>query len=69
MIGLVVQPGVEFDHHQVIDFVPAKATALSRSIEPVAGMVFEAHSTDYQTPGPWRRWCGNTSRFSRSARV
>jgi D-tagatose-1,6-bisphosphate aldolase subunit GatZ/KbaZ len=23
---------------------------LSRSIEPVAGMVFEAHSTDYQTP-------------------
>ena len=27
-----------------------KAAALSRSIEPVAGMVFEAHSTDYQTP-------------------
>jgi len=51
VVGLVVQPGVEFDHHQVIDFVPAKATALSRSIEPVDGMVFEAHSTDYQTPG------------------
>jgi len=46
----VVQPGVEFDHHRVIDYVPAKAAALSRSIEPVPGMVFEAHSTDYQTP-------------------
>jgi D-tagatose-1,6-bisphosphate aldolase subunit GatZ/KbaZ len=50
VVGLVVQPGVEFDHHQVIDYVPSKAAALSRSIEPVTGMVFEAHSTDYQTP-------------------
>jgi D-tagatose-1,6-bisphosphate aldolase subunit GatZ/KbaZ len=50
VVGLVVQPGVEFDHHQVIDYVRSKALALSRSIEPVAGMVFEAHSTDYQTP-------------------
>jgi D-tagatose-1,6-bisphosphate aldolase subunit GatZ/KbaZ len=49
VVGLVVQPGVEFDHHQVIDYVPSEAVALSRSIEPVAGMVFEAHSTDYQT--------------------
>jgi D-tagatose-1,6-bisphosphate aldolase subunit GatZ/KbaZ len=50
VVGLVVQPGVEFDHHQVIDYVPAKAVALSRSIERVGGMVFEAHSTDYQSP-------------------
>ena len=50
VIGLVVQPGVEFDHHQVIDYVPAKAISLSRSIESVNGMVFEAHSTDYQIP-------------------
>jgi D-tagatose-1,6-bisphosphate aldolase subunit GatZ/KbaZ len=49
VVGLVVQPGVEFDHHQVIDYVPSKAVALSRSIEVVAGIVFEAHSTDYQT--------------------
>ena len=49
-MGLVVQPGVEFDHHQVINYVPAKAVALSRSIESVPGMVFEAHSTDYQAP-------------------
>jgi D-tagatose-1,6-bisphosphate aldolase subunit GatZ/KbaZ len=51
VIGLVVQPGVEFDHHHVIDYVPSKAVALSRSIESVDGVVFEAHSTDYQTPG------------------
>ena len=50
VVGLVVQPGVEFDHDQVIDYVPAGAASLSRSIEGVPGMVFEAHSTDYQTP-------------------
>ena len=50
VIGLVVQPGVEFDHHHVIDYERDKAVALSQSIVPVAGMVFEAHSTDYQTP-------------------
>jgi D-tagatose-1,6-bisphosphate aldolase subunit GatZ/KbaZ len=50
VVGLVVQPGVEFDHHHVIDYVPSKAAALSHSIEGVEGMLFEAHSTDYQTP-------------------
>jgi D-tagatose-1,6-bisphosphate aldolase subunit GatZ/KbaZ len=48
-IGLVVQPGVEFDHHKVIDYRADRARALSRFIEDVPGMVFEAHSTDYQT--------------------
>src|SRR5262249_34266937 len=33
-----------------IDYIPPKAVELSRSIEPVTGLVFEAHSTDYQTP-------------------
>lgn len=50
VIALVVQPGVEFDNHTVIDYDPAKAAALSQSILAVPGMVFEAHSTDYQTP-------------------
>jgi D-tagatose-1,6-bisphosphate aldolase subunit GatZ/KbaZ len=50
VVGLVVQPGVEFDHHRVIDYNPGKAAALSQSIVPVPGMVFEAHSTDYQAP-------------------
>lgn len=54
VIGLVVQPGVEFDHEQVIDYRPASAAVLSRCIVPVPGMVFEAHSTDYQRPDALR---------------
>jgi D-tagatose-1,6-bisphosphate aldolase subunit GatZ/KbaZ len=50
VIALVVQPGVEFDHRKVVDYVPAKARALSRMIEGCDGLIFEAHSTDYQTP-------------------
>jgi D-tagatose-1,6-bisphosphate aldolase subunit GatZ/KbaZ len=49
-IALVVQPGVEFDHHKVIDYRPERATALSRFIEDEPTLVYEAHSTDYQTP-------------------
>ena len=50
VIATVIQPGVEFDHDKVVDYQPAKATALSAAIAPVEGIVFEAHSTDYQTP-------------------
>jgi D-tagatose-1,6-bisphosphate aldolase subunit GatZ/KbaZ len=46
--ALVVQPGVEFDHHKVIDYEPAKARELSLRIERELGLVYEAHSTDYQ---------------------
>ncbi|WP_152616583.1 D-tagatose-bisphosphate aldolase, class II, non-catalytic subunit [Sphingomonas sp. ERG5] len=51
VIATVVQPGVEFDHDKVVDYRPERATALSHAIEPVEHLVFEAHSTDYQTPG------------------
>jgi D-tagatose-1,6-bisphosphate aldolase subunit GatZ/KbaZ len=50
VIGLVVQPGVEFDHHHVIDFRAERANALSAAIAAEPHMVYEAHSTDYQTP-------------------
>jgi len=50
VVALVVQPGVEFDHHQVIDYRPEKARALSAFIADEAQLVYEAHSTDYQTP-------------------
>jgi D-tagatose-1,6-bisphosphate aldolase subunit GatZ/KbaZ len=49
VIASVVQPGVEFDHHSVVDYEPQKASGLSNAIAGVPGMVFEAHSTDYQT--------------------
>jgi len=48
VIALVVQPGVEFDHHKVIDYLPHKAVELSRYIESQPTLVYEAHSTDYQ---------------------
>lgn len=51
VIATVVQPGVEFDHDKVVDYRPERAVALSQAIEPVDHLVFEAHSTDYQTPG------------------
>lgn len=49
VIGLVVQPGVEFGHSDVIQFEPVKATALTKRLKQMPGLVFEAHSTDYQT--------------------
>lgn len=50
VIALVVQPGVEFDHHGVVGYDRAKACALSRAIEAAPHMLYEAHSTDFQTP-------------------
>jgi D-tagatose-1,6-bisphosphate aldolase subunit GatZ/KbaZ len=49
IIGVVVQPGVEFGNETVADYVPEKASDLSKSILQYEGIVFEAHSTDYQT--------------------
>lgn len=49
VVGLVVQPGVEFDHAKVVDYDPDGTRALSELIEDYPGLVFEAHSTDYQT--------------------
>jgi len=46
--ALVVQPGVEFDALRVIDYDRPRAEALSRTVEG-GSLVFEAHSTDYQT--------------------
>ncbi len=50
VIGLVVQPGVEFDHHSIVDYNPEKAAALSALQQEFPNAVFEAHSTDYQRP-------------------
>jgi len=49
VIALVVQPGVEFDNHSVHLYQPALATELSAFIRQQPQLVFEAHSTDYQT--------------------
>ncbi len=54
VVGLVVQPGVEFDHHKVIDYDRRKARRLSARISGEPNLVFEAHSTDYQRPAQLR---------------
>jgi D-tagatose-1,6-bisphosphate aldolase subunit GatZ/KbaZ len=54
VVGLVVQPGVEFDHHKVIDYDRRRAQRLSQSITGEPNLVFEAHSTDYQKPSGLR---------------
>lgn len=49
VIGLVVQPGVEFSHERVVPFAPEKAHSLSSALARFPQFVFEAHSTDYQS--------------------
>ena len=50
VIALVVQPGVEFDHTHVVDYQPREAVPLASVLDDRPGLVFEAHSTDYQRP-------------------
>lgn len=49
VIALVVQPGVEFGDAEVVQFAPEDAQALTACLVDLPGIVFEAHSTDYQT--------------------
>jgi D-tagatose 6-phosphate 4-epimerase len=48
VIGVVVQPGVEFGHDDVVIYQPNKARDLVGVLDEEASLVFEAHSTDYQ---------------------
>ncbi|MFZ4215297.1 D-tagatose-bisphosphate aldolase, class II, non-catalytic subunit [Pantoea endophytica] len=52
VLGLVVQPGVEFGNSNVILYDRNKATQLSRLLDTEPELVFEAHSTDYQGEKP-----------------
>lgn len=49
VVALVVQPGVEFDHGSVIDYEHDATGELRRVPGDYEYLVFEAHSTDYQT--------------------
>ncbi|MEK9621415.1 MAG: class II D-tagatose-bisphosphate aldolase, non-catalytic subunit [Alphaproteobacteria bacterium] len=49
IVSVVTQPGVDFGHTSVYPFVPEKAHPLRDAILKFNGLVFEAHSTDYQT--------------------
>lgn len=49
VMGLVVQPAVEFDQKSVVDYDPARTVELQSVLDDEPNLVFEAHSTDYQT--------------------
>lgn len=49
VLGVVVQPGVEFGSENVIPYQPEKAILLNAVLEEEPKLVFEAHSTDYQS--------------------
>jgi len=48
VIALVVQPGVDFGSNAIFGYDRAKAQSLSAALSEYPGVVFEAHSTDYQ---------------------
>jgi D-tagatose-1,6-bisphosphate aldolase subunit GatZ/KbaZ len=54
VVALVVQPGVEFDHLNVIDYQRGATNELRHVLDTEDNLVFEAHSTDYQRPAQLR---------------
>jgi D-tagatose-1,6-bisphosphate aldolase subunit GatZ/KbaZ len=54
VIALVVQPGVDFGNSGVREYERRKAESLSGLIVRHPRLVYEAHSTDFQSPGSLR---------------
>lgn len=50
VVAVVVQPGVEFGDASVVEYQPERARSLSAVLKEFPGLVYEAHSTDYQPP-------------------
>lgn len=50
IIGVVVQPGVEFGDADVFHYNRAAATELTNAMKKYKNIVLEGHSTDYQSP-------------------
>ena len=83
VIGIVVQPGVEFGENLIFDYKRQKVKALSSALPEHPALVYEAHSTDYQEPaalaqmvedhfailkvGPWLTFAFREAIFALSA--
>lgn len=50
VIAVVVQPGVEFGDESIHEYDAQAASKLCDALKRYPGLVFEGHSTDYQTP-------------------
>jgi D-tagatose-1,6-bisphosphate aldolase subunit GatZ/KbaZ len=55
VIAVVVQPGVEFGDAAAAAYDRAAASGLSAFVERCPGLVYEAHSTDYQSAAALRQ--------------
>lgn len=49
VVAVVAQPGVEFSNSQVIEYDSRDSRELASAIEKYDDLIYEAHSTDYQT--------------------
>ncbi len=49
IVAVVIQPGVEFADDSVCEYDPEKAKELVNELKNYDSLVFEGHSTDYQT--------------------
>ena len=83
VIGVVVQPGVEFGDDVVFEYDSTRAGSLSAGLPRSNSLVYEAHSTDYQSPsalaqmvqdhfailkvGPWLTFAFREAVFALSA--
>ena len=83
VIGLVVQSGAEFSDSKVFDYDPERTSQLRKHLPESPALVYEAHSTDYQTPnalgqmvpdhfamlkvGPWLTFAYREAIFALSA--
>lgn len=50
IVGIVVQPGVEFGDSDIFHYNSGKAHKLCECMKKYGGLVLEGHSTDYQSP-------------------
>lgn len=83
VVGMVVQPGVEFGNNVIFNYDRPKAKALSSALPKSPALAYEAHSTDYQPPislkqmvedhfailkvGPWLTFAFREAVFALSA--
>lgn len=49
IIAIVVQPGVEFNNYDIHDYNRSESAKLCEKLAEYPNLVFEGHSTDYQT--------------------
>jgi D-tagatose-1,6-bisphosphate aldolase subunit GatZ/KbaZ len=59
VIAVVVSPGVEFGSREIFPFQNGITRDLSEFIEGQGNLVYEAHSTDYQSPQALRNMVGS----------